>query len=205
MSAKLECPHCGERFPATDDIWGRTIACPNCGGDVIVPERPRPAKEARVIMDDDGLSDPGPLEDNVEEREIFNVNPAWRAFLGWIILGALLSVVVVGLLILLWVWLKTISLNYRLTTQRLFVRQGIISRRIDELELFRVKDVRVIQSFWQRLIGYGTVLVISTDDLTPNVALIGLTDPVEIKEHIREHFKEARRRERVRAHEFIES
>ena len=42
---------------------------------------------------------------------------------------------------------------------------------LNELELYRVKDVVVDQAGLQRLLGYGTITVLSADDTTPEVDL----------------------------------
>lgn len=126
--------------------------------------------------------------------------------MGEIILGILLiPVFLVGLILLLNVWYKVASQQYRLTTQRLFVQKGLIAKHLEELELFRVKDVIVKQSILQRILGFGTITVLSTDDSNPHVALIGINKPVDVKEIIRNSFRAARKREGVRAAEFIPS
>jgi len=60
-------------------------------------------------------------------------------------------------------YLSRLNKRYTLTTERLILTSGIFSRRVDEIELFRVKDVTLKQSFFQRLVGYGTVVVSSSD------------------------------------------
>lgn len=53
--------------------------------------------------------------------------------------------------------------RYRLTNQRIIKESGLLSRRVDEIELFRVKDTRLHQSFPQRLVGLGDIAVTSVD------------------------------------------
>src|SRR3712207_4216327 len=54
-----------------------------------------------------------------------------------------LLITAVGLLIVVWKWLQNVSSRYEVTSQRLIVRRGIIMKSIDEVELYRVKDVKV--------------------------------------------------------------
>ena len=56
---------------------------------------------------------------------------------------------------------------------------------IDELDLIRVNDVTVSQRFIERILGIGTVTVISNDETTPTLLMQGVDDPVTVKEHIR--------------------
>jgi len=58
-----------------------------------------------------------------------------------------------ALILFLTVLYKKYSVLYRLSTQRLFLIRGLVSRKIEELELFRVRDIQVVQSFWQRIWG----------------------------------------------------
>lgn len=103
------------------------------------------------------------------EAEVFVLRPAARAYFGQLLLGIVLAPVVLGLILLIRVWYKTASVQYRLTTQRLFLRTGLIAKQIEEVELFRVKDVTVTQNVMQRLLGVGTITVISTDDSHPKL------------------------------------
>jgi hypothetical protein len=76
---------------------------------------------------------------------------------------------------------------------------------VNELELYRVKDVVVDQGAVQRLLGYGTITVLAADDTTPAVDLVGISRPTTVKEMIRTHYRAARQREGVRPTEFMKS
>jgi hypothetical protein len=76
---------------------------------------------------------------------------------------------------------------------------------LNELELYRVKDVVVDQAGLQRLLGYGTVTVLAADDTTPEVDLVGISSPTKVKEMIRTQYRAARQREGVRPTEFMQS
>ncbi len=166
-------------------MLNRHSTCPTCGQE-LKPIAPNP---------------PDPLTE--EETDVFELHPSAMAFLGQIILGILLLPVIVGLILLLRVWYQVASCQYRLTSQRLFVRQGLIAKKTEELELYRVKDVIVAQSFLQRICGYGSITVLSNDDSNPQLILLGIRNPIEIKETIRNQYRAARRREGVRPTEFI--
>jgi uncharacterized membrane protein YdbT with pleckstrin-like domain len=141
-----------------------------------------------------------------EEQPIFELKPAGRAYLGLMIWGVLLLPVFgIGLILLLRAWYLVASTRYRLTTQRLFVQKGLVAKHLEEVELFRVKDVTLNQGFVQRLLGVGTVVVLSTDDTTPRLELAGILKPVEAKEALRGAFRASRQREGMRMAEFIPS
>ena len=137
-----------------------------------------------------------------DEGNIWEGGPSLAAYAGPIALGALLLPVAgVGLLVWLGVWIAWKSASYRLTSQRLFVRKGLLSRRIQELELYRVTDVALDQGVVQRLFGIGTVTVVANDPTTPRLAMPGIAEPETVKETIRSAYRAARRREGVRVGE----
>jgi membrane protein YdbS with pleckstrin-like domain len=162
-----------------------------------------------------------------QETDIFQLSPVARAFPGQILLAVVFIGLGVGLalraqdfswsprvalvplalalLLLLLVWIRVKSCSYRLTTQRLFARRGWLAKHVDELELYRVKDVVVDQRFLQRMMGYGTITVLTDDDTTPTMDLVRISRPTEIKEMIRTQYRAARRREGVHATEFLRS
>jgi membrane protein YdbS with pleckstrin-like domain len=114
-----------------------------------------------------------------------------------------LVLLVLGGLVLGQLWIRVKSCSYRLTTQRLFVRRGWLAKHVNELELYRVKDVVLDQGSLQRLLGYGTITVLANDETTPAVILVGVSSPSEVKERIRTHYRDARRREGVHSTEFM--
>ena len=140
-----------------------------------------------------------------EERPIFELRPATRAYLGSIFWGIVLLPVVIGLFLLLRVWYRTKAVRYRLTTQRLFVQTGLVAKKLEEVELFRVKDVTLSQGMLDRMLGTGTVTELSTDDTAPRLELAGIRDPLAAKEALRTAFRAARQREGMRTAEFIPS
>jgi uncharacterized membrane protein YdbT with pleckstrin-like domain len=74
--------------------------------------------------------------------------------------------VIINIWFLPFIWLARINNRYTLTNERLILNKGILSKSTDEIELFRVIDVVLHQRFFQRLVGYGTVTVKSSDGET---------------------------------------
>src|SRR5262245_50571713 len=57
----------------------------------------------------------------------------------WLRYGALAALLIpVGIFLTKWIFLKTVV--YEITSERIRVRKGLLSKRTDELELYRVKD-----------------------------------------------------------------
>lgn len=92
--------------------------------------------------------------------------------------------------------------KYKLTSQRLMVTTGVASRHVEEIELYRVKDVTVNQGMMGRLLSFGTVVVHGNDATAPRIQLDPVNDPVKVKEQIRDASRASRRVEGVRAVEY---
>jgi uncharacterized membrane protein YdbT with pleckstrin-like domain len=86
-----------------------------------------------------------------------------------------------------------LATRYRLTNYRLFKETGILSREIIEIELFRVDDVSVRQNLLQRIFNVGTITVIAPhDQIEPRLELMGIENPIEVKEMIRSSVRHRR-------------
>lgn len=90
---------------------------------------------------------------------------------------------------------------YRLTTRRLFVSTGLIRRRRDQLELLRVEDVYTRQSFFDRWLGLGTVVVVSSEKSLPSVAMPGVEDPKRVMDLVWHHARAERDQRSVKVQE----
>jgi uncharacterized membrane protein YdbT with pleckstrin-like domain len=83
---------------------------------------------------------------------------------------------------------------YRLTDERLFVERGVLSRTIDQTELIRVDDVRIHKSFFDRMLGIGTVELLSTDQTDRLVRIEGISLSSDVAEAVRSQMKNLRKR-----------
>ena len=53
--------------------------------------------------------------------------------------------------------------RYQLSEDRLFLSQGFLNIKDDEVLLYRVRDIDTRRNLFQRLFGVGTVTVLSSD------------------------------------------
>lgn len=95
--------------------------------------------------------------------------------------------------------------KYSLNEDRIFLDVGLISTRCDEVLLYRVRDISVTVSFWQRLFGVGTVTVDSTDRSVPHLLLKNIRHPRQVKELIHKQVEHSKLTNRVRISEFMGS
>jgi uncharacterized membrane protein YdbT with pleckstrin-like domain len=95
------------------------------------------------------------------------------------------------------VFLGRISKNFTLTNERLTIKQGILSKKVDEIELFRIKDSKIAQTALERLVGIGEITVISSDR-TGDLIITPITNPFKKREELRRFANEARDKRGVR-------
>ena len=88
-------------------------------------------------------------------------------------------------LLLTYRYLYINSIRYTLTNQSLVVRTGLIARRYDNLELFRVQDYVITQSLGERMFNLMTVTLTTSDVTHPKLKLSGI-DKSNIVERIRD-------------------
>ena len=93
--------------------------------------------------------------------------------------------------------------RYSLSEDRLFVSEGFLNLKDDEILLYRVRDIDTSRSLWQRLFGVGTVMVASSDKSMPNLVLKNIKDPIFVKELIHSQVEEAKIKRRVRFGEIM--
>lgn len=88
--------------------------------------------------------------------------------------------------------------RYSLSEDRLFISEGFLNIKDDEILLYRVRDIDTSRSLGQRIFGVGTVTVMSSDKTMPNLVLKNIKDPVFVKELIHQQVEETKIKRRVR-------
>jgi hypothetical protein len=89
------------------------------------------------------------------------------------------------------------SQRYTLTTERLKVDSGMLRKKAEVLDLWRIKDVSVKKSITQRTRGCGDVEITSADASTPKVTLTWIKNPDGVAEQVRQAARDARMRHGV--------
>ncbi len=70
--------------------------------------------------------------------------------------------------------------RFRVTTRSIDYEVGVFSKRVESLPLWRVLDVEMRQSFTDRLLGIATIVLLTKDQVTPQLAMRGLPASREI-------------------------
>ena len=92
------------------------------------------------------------------------------------------------------IYLKTRFTVYEVTDQRIKLKTGILSQEIDECELYRVRDYKIVKPFFQRIFGLGKIELVTSDRSNSNINLNGIKDPENLYNLIRDNVEKTRRK-----------
>ena len=129
-----------------------------------------------------------------DEQIEWTGHPSQWQNLGWFVLCLLIIPIPAAI----WKWLETRSTVYTLTDQRLKFTRGVFSKTTEDLELYRVRDTKFQQSFFERLAGLGAIELYSTDETSPTIRLPFIADAEAVREKIRALVEARRDAKRVR-------
>jgi uncharacterized membrane protein YdbT with pleckstrin-like domain len=137
---------------------------------------------------------------------VCTLSPAAAAALGWfdpLKAGSTLHAVeivaplAIGALIFLILNLIRRSTRVRVTNRSIETEIGLFSRAIDVVELWRVKDLRYKQSFFDRMLGIAHIEIFTRDVTTPNLEIVGLPASRQLFEKLRDSIEIQRQSRRV--------
>ncbi|HEV7957977.1 MAG TPA: PH domain-containing protein [Acidimicrobiales bacterium] len=109
----------------------------------------------------------------LQEELIWEGRPTWRAWAGRWIAGWVLLPGLIGLFLLVSVWLRTRSVRWKLTSRRIEIETGFFSKKVDTLELWRVRDVEFSQSLVDRMAGVSCLSITAHDGSSPILRIRG--------------------------------
>ena len=165
----------------------------------------------------------GAAGSTADEQELWRGGFSPKAMVGYWIIAAIATVAAIvagvfipepitwtvglGIAAALWVSLIVyffylrLSIDYRLTTQRLIFRRGILHQVTNRTEMIDIDDVQVTQGLVERMLGVGTIRLLSSDTSDPSLVMRGIDDALNVSHLI----DNARRDERRKRGMYIES
>jgi len=82
--------------------------------------------------------------------------------------------------------------RYHLEEEKLIIDKGFLSSTEDEIRLYRIIDLTLKRSLWERMFGLGTIHCCSSDHTSPEFDLEHIKNPREVKNRLSEMVEEAR-------------
>jgi membrane protein YdbS with pleckstrin-like domain len=178
--------------------------CPHCG---------KPLPEEKEKTTSNPMYAPG-----IDTEIFFEGRPSLAALAGHFILGALVfgvagfvafyfpqyrgDLIALGLalVVVLWLVVKVIvfkSTFYRVTNDRIEFEEGVFNKDLDNVDLFRITDLRLRCSLLDRLFNIGTIELVTTDSNQPDCELYKIKNPKRIFEILKKASLGADRRRGV--------
>jgi uncharacterized membrane protein YdbT with pleckstrin-like domain len=110
----------------------------------------------------------------------------------------LLAIVTLGIW-LIPLWWQSLGKRYRVTNRRIVVESGVLSKKLEQVDLYRVADYTADRPFGQRLLGTGNLVLQTLDKTTPELRIFGIkSDVVALYERLRTATEVEKERRRVR-------
>jgi uncharacterized membrane protein YdbT with pleckstrin-like domain len=89
------------------------------------------------------------------------------------------------------------SIRFRVTSTNIETERGVLSKKIDILELWRCRDVRYKQNLLDRMLGIAHIEIFTADVTTPHIEITGLPASRQLFEQIRDSIELQRQHRNV--------
>ena len=115
------------------------------------------------------------IDDSLIEGEVLvhRARVSWWSQFGLVLLGVLTLIAVVGLVFLIWAWVRVRSTELAITSRRIIAKFGFVKRHTVEINLDKVESLKVEQGVWGRFLNFGTIFISGSGSSVapiPNIA-----------------------------------
>ncbi|MBL8874379.1 MAG: PH domain-containing protein [Phycisphaerae bacterium] len=128
------------------------------------------------------------------EEHVWSGGPSQWLNAGWFAA----CILIIPIPIALWKFIELRNTSFSLSTQRIKIETGVLSKQYDQVELYRVKDTILNRTLIQRMLGLGTIKMITSDPSQPELTLPSIPDADRVRELVRQNVERMRRLRGVR-------
>jgi len=117
---------------------------------------------------------------------VVSVNFSFPAIFGnealrWLISFLILGVAGVGLVLFVAWWFRVYARRLVLTLEEAIFIKGVFNTSLTEIRLSDIRAVEVEQSFWDKLMGIGTIRIASAGSDGWEIEIKGLPNPAKVR------------------------
>jgi membrane protein YdbS with pleckstrin-like domain len=222
----IKCKHCGSFLSAAPPAGSvQPAAAPAPAAAAAAAAAAAPAPGASASSGEKGApfarAAGTPASNDPPKREmLYEGNPSWKAYMGYYfavgvgalivmsialrfsetakakVLGVLVPVAL-GAVFLFGLHLWRRSIKFRVSSSVIEYEKGLLSKRIDVVQLWRVKDVTYRQSLIDRLLSIAHIQVVTSDATNPNFDIVGMPASRKLFEQLRDSIEIQRQAKNV--------
>ncbi len=104
---------------------------------------------------------------------------SWWSVWHLLAVGLVLLPVAVGIVFLVWAWIRVKSTELAITDKRVIAKFGFISRSTMEISIQKVESIQVQQSLIGRMLDFGTLIISGTG--TSHAPIPSISDPMAFR------------------------
>ncbi len=93
---------------------------------------------------------------------------------------------------------------YKLTEEKLLIETGFLSKKQEEIRLYRIMDLTLNRPLGQRIFGLGTIHCCTGDKSTPEFDIAKIKNSERVKNLISDMVERQRDKKRISTREFME-